>query len=306
MFSLTRRAAFALAMLLILTIGAVHLKWWVRWQMPVYALPEVCGDGDMMQFAETSPFAYVTYLATVDYLLGLEALLTSIFRTNTSHPVVVLVTSATIAAAELHFPKWAARCGHNISRIVITEVEHIHGPNKGLKYKRYVHNWTKLRIFLLPYKKVIFLDADLVVLHNLDHLFDLPNQLGAISGAVADRLDDLNSGMLVISPCKRLFDSMLIKLHEVDFSFQFTQRFFVHYFGRNNILWLPRRYNSKPADNDPLDGAYVAHMAFSGHHLKPWQRKDTSNPWIAKWREFATCSAIENHATRIARNQVQA
>ena len=46
--------------------------------------------------------------------------------------------------------------------------------------KRHVHVFTKLRVFDLPYRKIVFLDLDLHVQGDLRGLFDLPGPAGKI------------------------------------------------------------------------------------------------------------------------------
>jgi len=64
--------------------------------------------------------------------------------------------------------------------------------------------WTKFKIFdLIEYDKIVFLDADIMVLKNLDHLFELPHMTAALDGEYFNLWEGwphFNSGCLVIEP----------------------------------------------------------------------------------------------------------
>lgn len=49
------------------------------------------------------------------------------------------------------------------------------------------------------------------------------------------------------------------------------QRFYIYYFGRREIVWLPWKYNARPSNNDPLEGAYIAHFVYNDQRKKPWE-----------------------------------
>lgn len=215
-----RRTLFACTYAMLLYFGC-YMAWKSFLKpMPVLGTPyQGCKELPAEHFAQ--PYAYVTYLATKDYLPGVSSLLYSLVKSNTSHPLVIMVVSTEMETiAREHADSLIAECGYHQSRIIITRVDFIKGPNSGLKLKRFAHNWTKMRIFQLPYKKVIFLDADIVVIHNIDHLFTLP---GPLSGVVRNRNDDFNSGMMVAAPCEALFRDMEEKLNAWDFAPKNTQ-----------------------------------------------------------------------------------
>jgi len=64
--------------------------------------------------------------------------------------------------------------------------------------------WTKFHIFnLIQFDKIIFLDADLLILKNLDHLFDKPHMTAALDGeyfGLWEGWPHFNSGCMVIEP----------------------------------------------------------------------------------------------------------
>lgn len=73
--------------------------------------------------------------------------------------------------------------------------------------------WTKFRIFdQTQFDKIVFLDADIMVLKNLDHLFDKPHMTSALDGEyfnIWPGWDHFNSGCIVIEPSHKLFEDIL-------------------------------------------------------------------------------------------------
>jgi alpha-N-acetylglucosamine transferase len=69
------------------------------------------------------------------------------------------------------------------------------------------HSLTKLHLFrLTQYSKVIFLDADTLVLRPLSHLFDLPVDFAAAPDQGWP--DAFNSGVMVATPSIETFDAL--------------------------------------------------------------------------------------------------
>lgn len=71
--------------------------------------------------------------------------------------------------------------------------------------------YSKLRLWsLTEFHRIVYLDADMLVLKNLDHLFSLPELT-----AVADSLppDRFNSGLMVLQPNQSTFEDMITKVH---------------------------------------------------------------------------------------------
>ena len=74
--------------------------------------------------------------------------------------------------------------------------------NKDPEYFHWSNTFDKLFIFeLIQFKKIVFLDSDMMIVNNIDHLFEKRN----MSAVVSDRINDatcceLNSGLIVIEP----------------------------------------------------------------------------------------------------------
>ncbi len=244
--------------------------------------------------------AYVTLVANPGYLPGAQALVNSLRRSGTNADIVVMHTPALAAEAMAHLgvrlvlaerlPTSAAfEAAHGRAAV------HTRAPfTKGEKpaFHTPLDNFVKLRLWQLPYERVVFLDADTVVLHNIDRLFSYPEFSAAPN--VYESLADfrrLNSGVFTARPNPATFDAMLDQLDAPGAIWRrtdqtFLETFFPHWHGLpvyDNLLqyvWLnlPQLWDWTLAN--------VIHFQYE----KPW---DPANPkaarllpLIALWRAF--------------------
>ncbi|CAI5510612.1 unnamed protein product [Closterium sp. Naga37s-1] len=75
--------------------------------------------------------------------------------------------------------------------------------NKPCRYSKLLM-WNMVR-----YRKLIYLDSDLLVLHSIDDLFHRP-QLSAAPDTLPP--DKFNSGLMVVEPNRAMFKDMLSKI----------------------------------------------------------------------------------------------
>jgi glycogenin glucosyltransferase len=183
--------------------------------------------------------AYVTTLCNGDdYVPGVEALGRSLDRTGTAHPKVVLVTADVPCAARRSLADKGWR---------IHEVEPIANPNPARRqfFPRFANTFTKLRAFALTdYEKIVLLDADTIVLQNIDDLFERPAIAAAPDFLLPDRF---NSGVMVIDPCVETFAKMMDVLLGSD-SYDggdqgFLNVFFADWYSSPAAHRLPAGYN---------------------------------------------------------------
>jgi lipopolysaccharide biosynthesis glycosyltransferase len=148
--------------------------------------------------------AYVTLLCGGDaYVPGIEALGQSLIQTGTAVPLVVMVTPEVPTAARQRLS------GRGF---ILRDIEPIKNPRPDceLLYPRFALTYTKLRVFdLAEYDKVVWLDADTVVLRNIDELFDRPCIAAASDFFMPDRF---NSGVMVLDPSPELFNKLMVSL----------------------------------------------------------------------------------------------
>jgi len=186
-------------------------------------------SADVYEIVEGPQLADEVFAAYIDssdaYLPGLEALATSLLDVGSTRPLVVIVTAA---------PSEALRRAAKCLKLTIVRMPPVPNPFSDDDYGgqespfgnpiRFKKVFSKLNIWRLPVKIAVFLDADMVVLKNIDELFApsepalraSPDKLwdGAKSVLNSDK-GIFNSGLLVIRPSDATFRDILKKLPEV-------------------------------------------------------------------------------------------
>ena len=150
--------------------------------------------------------AYVTMMCGGDgYLPGVEALGRSLVETGSTVPRCVMVTPdvSALARDRLASQGWGIR-----------PVDPVAGPTKEQAiYARFAMSYTKLRAFdLEELDKIVFLDADTVVLSRIDELFERPSFAAAPDFFMPDRF---NSGVMVLAPSTKLYTELTAQLGHV-------------------------------------------------------------------------------------------
>jgi alpha-N-acetylglucosamine transferase len=148
--------------------------------------------------------AYVTTLTNGDgYAPGVEVLGKSLQASGTQIPRVLLATQDVSPDARSRLVKqgWEIR-----------DVEPIANPtaNGDLLYPRFANVFTKLRGWqLTDFDRIVMLDADTLVLQNIDELFER-----SVFAAAPDFLlpDRFNSGVMVLEPSTETFQKMIAAL----------------------------------------------------------------------------------------------
>ncbi|MFS7961531.1 putative glucuronosyltransferase [Helianthus anomalus] len=142
--------------------------------------------------------AYVTLLYGDEFLLGVRVLGKSIRDTKTTRDMVVLVSDgvSTYAKKLLKADGW-----------IVTPISLLQNPNQ-VRPTRFWGVYTKLKIFnMTDYKKVVYLDADTIVVKNIDDLFKCGKFCANLKHS-----ERLNSGVMVVEPSEELFKDMVSKV----------------------------------------------------------------------------------------------
>ncbi|XP_019058482.1 PREDICTED: galactinol synthase 1-like isoform X2 [Tarenaya hassleriana] len=112
--------------------------------------------------------AYVTFLAgNGDYVKGVVGLAKGLRKVKSAYPLVVAVLP--------DVPEEHRRILEE-QGCIVREIEPVYPPENqtGFAMAYYVINYSKLRIWeFVEYSKMIYLDGDIQVYDNIDHLFDL-------------------------------------------------------------------------------------------------------------------------------------
>ncbi|TWG96867.1 alpha-N-acetylglucosamine transferase [Mesorhizobium sp. J18] len=254
--------------------------------------------------------AYVTLVTNADYATGAAALLRSLKLAGATADMVVLHTGgvgasdldmlralgARLVTADLLPTSAAFNERHARAKI------HADAPfTKGKKpaFHTPLDNFAKLRLWqLTEYETVIFIDADALVLRNIDRLFAYPEFSAAPN--VYETLADfhrLNSGVFVAKPSEETFARMLAKLDAPDAYWRRTDQTFLQaffpdwhglpvFFNMLQYVWfnLPELWDWKSIS--------VVHYQYE----KPWEKDhpkaDRLGPLIELWHAYHSGEGI--------------
>ncbi len=248
--------------------------------------------------------AYVTLVTNADFALGARALFRSLRLTGTRADLVVMHTAGVPPDALAPFAALDARLvpvdllptSDAFNEAHARAALHDRAPfNKGQKppFHTPLDNFAKLRLWQLDYARVVFLDADTLVLRNIDRLFEYPEFSAApnVYEALAD-FRRLNSGVFTARPDTTTFERMLARLDHPGAFWRrtdqtFLQDFFPDWHGLpvfDNMLqyvWL----------NLPELWHWPSIRVLHFQYEKPWQlphpRADALRPLIDLWTAYA-------------------
>lgn len=251
--------------------------------------------------------AYVTLVTNADFAKGAGALLQSLALTGTDADRVVMHTGG--VGAEALAPLQAAGAQLVAVDLLPTsdafnaahQRDRLHGAapfTKGEKpaFHTPLDNFAKLRLWQLDYDRVVFLDADTLVLRNIDTLFDYPEFCAAPN--VYESLGDfhrMNSGVFTARPDPATYAAMLKRLDQPGAFWRRTDQTFLQEwfpdwhglpvtFNMLQYVWfnMPALWN--------WDAIKVLHFQYE----KPWQdhaKADRLRPLIDLWHAYAAGEA---------------
>ncbi|XP_062144687.1 inositol phosphorylceramide glucuronosyltransferase 1 isoform X2 [Alnus glutinosa] len=142
--------------------------------------------------------AYVTLLYGDEFLLGVRVLGKSIRDTGSKKDMVVLVSDGVSHYAKklLQADGW-----------IVEKISLLANPNQ-VRPKRFWGVYTKLKIFnMTKYKTVVYLDADTIVVKNIEDLFKCGKFCANLKHS-----ERLNSGVMVVEPSETVFNDMMSKV----------------------------------------------------------------------------------------------
>ena len=152
-------------------------------------------------------YAYITLSTSKSYLPGIMSMYLSLKKTGTSIPLYAMLP-ADLVKKETRLCNRMEATGISIIEYSdsipiprqLVESNENHGDS------RFSHTFDKLLVFeQTQFDKIVYLDADLYILHNLDHLFELPHMSAMIAGKSYPGNEDwidLTSGIMTIVPEK--------------------------------------------------------------------------------------------------------
>lgn len=156
-------------------------------------------------------YAYVTLLSSMDYILPVLALNQNFKEINSQYPLYVMITEDIYDKASIYLKK------ESINYIKVPVIKYSDTTINNTQDKHILLTASKLNIFnLYQFNKVIYIDADCLLLKNIDELFNYPD------GAMYDEEDECGfSGLFVCTP----------QNHPIDYYISLLQS------NRQNTMW---------------------------------------------------------------------
>ena len=146
-----------------------------------------------------SSCAYVTLVTSDDFVIGAQLLAYSLRKQQCRFPLLCLVTPSLTA--------------HSLQLLTASSYTLLLVHPLPCPFRSHVASWsavglTKLRLFSLTrYSRLLYIDADCLVLQNVDHLFHTPQSPTFPFAAAPDVFppDRFNAGVLLLSPSLPLY-----------------------------------------------------------------------------------------------------
>lgn len=208
-------------------------------------------------------FAYVT-LVTDDYVPGVIALRNSLNRSGSAYDLIVMYTS---------LEQYNYNLLKDIKGVILKKVDMIENPYSQQGYLKYV--FTKLNCFsFFDYNKIVFIDADVIVLKNLDFLFELNGRFASIKDEFLSQNNIVKNkfygGFFVFEPNYKIFENMMKKLGILD-SFDKGDMGFLNEYFKDDVVFLNKnihRLKEMLFYDKKFDLNKVYSLHFTG--IKPW------------------------------------
>lgn len=194
---------------------------------------------------------YLTVLSSSNYLKGVLVLYKSLKKVKSKYPLYVLLSDNINYDIELYLKSkglFTIRVNNKLD--VLKKIDDI---NKKAGNGRWSNTFYKLYIFgLIEFKKIIYLDCDMMVLSNMDELMGKPHMSAVQAGHSKKGNENwikLNSGLMVIEPdidlCKNLIRlaEKMIKESRNSIGDQDILHKYYEFWEKNNELILDEKYN---------------------------------------------------------------
>ena len=141
---------------------------------------------------------------------------------------------------------------------------------------KYKHTFDKLWLWTLPYKKILYLDSDMLINKPIIHIFSL-HQKGIL--AIKDK-PLFNTGLMVLEPSKQDFNKMVksIAIFKDVKGPNWGDQEFLSFFWKLHFHPLPNIYNCLKANSNLLHKCKTSFTLHWNREKKPWT--DDPNWWI--------------------------
>ncbi|MDB5890091.1 MAG: hypothetical protein JWP47_922 [Polaromonas sp.] len=139
--------------------------------------------------------AYITLLSTLSYLPGVIGLARSLHDAGAAYPLRVALSAGMPSRMEADLRQ------HGLHSLRLPDIA-LFPQLPAQKGHHWTHTFDKLHLLgLAEFEKLVYLDSDMMVMGNIDELFDKPHMSAVAAGRlVHSDWTGLNSGLMVIEP----------------------------------------------------------------------------------------------------------
>lgn len=150
-------------------------------------------------------YTYITYLSDDRYFQGTLGLIGSLRAVRSKYPLLIMINKFGEVSENI------IAYLHSLNNVLIKLIDpivvddNILKKNKDGNQTKWTNTFSKLRMFEFDeYDKIIFLDSDMLIVDNIDNLFER-DHMSAVSADAeypGNNYRELNSGLLVVIPEK--------------------------------------------------------------------------------------------------------
>jgi len=269
---------------------------------------DVChGPGQLLLNNHREAYVTVVFEPGEGFMKAAELMAHSLRLTNTSRPLIAMVTK---------FVNTAVRKRLVLAGFILHDVEPLSHPLPRCSKTRWIGNnnnseLVKMRVWELEcLDKIVYLDADMLILQNIDALFKSPGHpVSAVKGLSPSW--GFNAGVMVLQPSKKVFADMMSKFVRIGTYDCGDQGFLNLYFKwrhQPDTFKLPSVYNTHHrVFNQMKPSVQVQTKILHYSSLKkPWERPKNKDRTIRFWwdvlrhfySERMTAIALDRHNTR--------
>ncbi|KAL1527279.1 hypothetical protein AB1Y20_015954 [Prymnesium parvum] len=275
--------------------------------------------------------AWVVLLTTARYAVGVKALYNSIAEVESDYPLVVMVTEG----VPPHVRDELQAQGCSLHAVGVQPP-----PAGAPSYAspQFIECWTKLRAWELGYEQVALVDADMVMVRNMDELLAAEADRHSIRAvhecfcvvprgetrcAHLENARDgppphsgsyFNAGLIVLRPCRRVYEHMQAALLTFDLAtLSFAEQDFLNEYWAGAWEPLPWVYNA-------TKGLYASHRATVWDFrqvkivhftmAKPWELRHPCHSGFERlnelwWAAFGEPATISRILLKLHRHEMQ-
>lgn len=155
---------------------------------------------------------YLTLLSNRSYLEGVLVLNNSLKRTGAKYPLYCMLSLDVDTDVCEVLNKSGIECIRLQKKVLEGEVSS-NTKQLGWDYSNWNYTFDKIMMWSLSqFEKVVFLDSDMLVVKNIDHLFECPSFTASLAGVMYPGnkgISILNSGLIVFVPNPSIVKEML-------------------------------------------------------------------------------------------------